>query len=73
MINLEKSEVSFSRNLGTNMQEMLREKLNVTMVNDHEKYLGLPTYVGRSKKKFSKVILDRVCKKSKGMEGNIFV
>lgn len=59
-INLEKSEVSFSRNVGTNMHNMLQSKLTFTAVVEHEKYLGLPMYIGKSKKPVFQVIQDRV-------------
>lgn len=65
-INLEKSEVSFSRNVCANMQNMLLTKLNFKAVNEHERYLGLPTFVGRSKKTVFWTIQDRVWKKVKG-------
>lgn len=65
-INMEKSEVSFIRNVCTHMQNMLQTKLNFTEVIEHEKYLGLPTYIGRSKKMVFQVIQDRVWKKIKG-------
>lgn len=65
-INLEKSKVSFSRNVTTDMQNKLQSKLNFTAVIEHEKYLGLPTYVGRSKKVVFQNIVDRVWKKLKG-------
>ena len=65
-INLEKSEVSFSRNVSTESQNMLLSKLNFQAVADHGKYLGLPTFVGRSKKTVFQTIQDRVWKKVKG-------
>lgn len=48
------------------MQEMLLSKLNFKAMLEHEKYLGLPTFVGRSKKIVFQGILDRVWKKIKG-------
>ncbi|XP_021734157.1 uncharacterized protein LOC110700882 [Chenopodium quinoa] len=65
-LNLEKSEVSFSRNVSANSQEILQSKLNFTRVEGHDKYLGLPTYIGRSKKIVFQTIQDRVWKKVKG-------
>lgn len=65
-INLEKSEVSFSRNVSPNMQNMLQSKLTFTAVEGHDKYLGLPTYLDRSKKVVFQTIEDRVWKKVKG-------
>ena len=65
-INLDKSEVSFSRNVCTDSQNMLLSKLNFRAVLDHGKYLGLPTFVGRSKKVVFQVIQDKLWKKVKG-------
>lgn len=48
-INMEKSEVSFSKKISTNVQEILLSKLKFQTVKEHEKYLGPPTSIGRSK------------------------
>lgn len=65
-INLEKSEVSFSWNVSEDMQKMLQMKLSFMAVKEHERYLGLPTFLGRSKKAIFQVLQDRVWKKIKG-------
>lgn len=65
-INLEKSKVSFSKNVCTESQNTLLSKLNFQVVEDHENYLGLPTFVGRPKKVVFQVIQDRMWKKVKG-------
>lgn len=65
-INLEKSEVSFSRNVSPESQNILQMKLNFTAVNEQRKYLGLPMSIGRSKKVVFQTIQDRVWKKIKG-------
>ena len=49
MINLHKSEVSFSRNVKRNMHDSITFKLGVTRVTRHDIYLGLPTFVGRNR------------------------
>lgn len=46
-LNMEKSEVSFSRNLELEKRNMLRLKFSFKAVESHEKYLGLPTYIGQ--------------------------
>ncbi|XP_021866530.1 uncharacterized protein [Spinacia oleracea] len=48
---------------------MLQLKLNFMVVNEREKYLGLPTYIGRSKKTVFQVIHDRLWRKIKGWKG----
>ena len=65
-LNMDKSEVSFSRNLELAKKNTLQMKLAFKAVEDHEKYLRLPTYIGGSKKWIFQVIQDRVWKKLKG-------
>lgn len=69
-LNLEKSEVSFSRNVDDEKKNLLLARLNFKVVADHDKYLGLPTYVGNSKKEVFRAIQDRVWKKLKGWKEN---
>lgn len=40
----------FSRNVGRERVEEVRSSLPVRIVERHDKYLGLPTELGRSKK-----------------------
>ena len=65
-LNMEKSEVSFSRNLEPEKKELLQMKLSFKAVEGHEKYLGLPTYLGSSKKRVFQTMKDRIWKKLKG-------
>ena len=65
-LNMEKSEVSFSRNIAPEKQEILQMKLTFKAVEEHEKYLGLPTFVGGSKKRVFQGIRERILKKLKG-------
>ncbi|XP_021751079.1 uncharacterized protein LOC110716751 [Chenopodium quinoa] len=69
-LNMDKSEVSFSRNIEQERKNMLQMKLSFKAVERHEKYLGLPTYIGSSKKQVFHNIQDRVWKKLKGWKGN---
>ncbi|CAL1358706.1 unnamed protein product [Linum trigynum] len=48
-VNLDKSAVCFSKNISTPDQEFLASILGVGAVAVHDKYLGLPTLVARSK------------------------
>lgn len=41
-------------------------KLSFKAVEEHDRYLGLPTYIGSSKKKIFQVIQEKVVKKLKG-------
>ncbi|XP_057247591.1 uncharacterized protein LOC130589950 [Beta vulgaris subsp. vulgaris] len=65
-LNMEKSQVSFSRNIEQEKQDTLQMKLTFKAVEEHEKYLGLPTYIGSSKKRVFQCIQERVLKKLKG-------
>ncbi|XP_021766605.1 uncharacterized protein LOC110731062 [Chenopodium quinoa] len=49
-VNLSKTEVAFSKCVPINQTLEIVEKLGVREVDRHEKYLGLPTIIGRSKK-----------------------
>ena len=66
LVNLDKSEISFSRNTPTDRQNLLQGWMNVKAVENHSKYLGLPTFVGRSKRQVFDFIQERVWKKLKG-------
>ncbi|KAL0355426.1 UNVERIFIED_CONTAM: LINE-1 retrotransposable element O protein [Sesamum radiatum] len=60
MINLRKSAVVFSRNVEMRLQQDLAGILGVEVVPKHDKYLGLPTVSGRSKKELFASIKDRM-------------
>ena len=65
-LNMEKSEVTFSRNIEQEKKQLLQMKLSCKAVESHDKYLGLPTFVSGSKNKIFKHIHERVLKKLKG-------
>lgn len=65
-LNMEKSEVSFSRIIDQEKQNLLQMKLSFKVVEDHRQYIGLPTFVSGSKKKVFKHIQEKVLKKLKG-------
>ncbi|PNY16580.1 ribonuclease H, partial [Trifolium pratense] len=66
LVSLEKSEVSFSRNLPTIEKNMICNKIDVKAVTNHSKYLGLPVIFGRSKKEIFASVQERIWKKIKG-------
>lgn len=66
VVNLKKSEVSFSANESVAAKESLRQKLGFNVVRSHVKYLGLPVIFGRKKKEVFSLVIDRVWKKVKG-------
>ena len=59
-LNMDKSEVSFSRNIELEKKNLFQMKLSFKAVDEHGKYLGLPTYIGSSKKQVFHVIQDRI-------------
>ncbi|XP_057249396.1 uncharacterized protein LOC130590838 [Beta vulgaris subsp. vulgaris] len=65
-INYDKSEVSFSKGVSTTQKEELMNLLKMRRVDRHEKYLGIPTVAGRSKKAVFGALLDRIWKKLQG-------
>ncbi|CAL1394093.1 unnamed protein product [Linum trigynum] len=71
MVNLTKSEVSFSPNLNADTRTYLAEILGMKQVVNHQKYLGLPTVVGRQKKEVFGVLVEKVRKKIKHWKGKM--
>ncbi|XP_021776069.1 uncharacterized protein LOC110739896 [Chenopodium quinoa] len=69
-LNMEKSEVSFRRNIDHEKKNTLQMKLSFKPVEGHDKYLGLLTYIGGSKKQVFQSIQDRVWKRLKGWKEN---
>ncbi|XP_048494687.1 uncharacterized protein LOC125494872 [Beta vulgaris subsp. vulgaris] len=65
-VNLDKCETSFSNNLESNIRESTKSILVMREVEWHDRYLGLPTLLGRSKKVSFASIKDRIWKKLQG-------
>jgi hypothetical protein len=65
-VSLEKSDVSYSRNMPENEKILICNKIGVKVVTSHSRYLGLPVLFGRSKKEIFSFVKDRVWKKIKG-------
>ncbi|XP_058724620.1 uncharacterized protein LOC131596076 [Vicia villosa] len=66
MVSLEKSELSFSRNVRVEEKDALCLRMGVRNVMHHSKYLGLPVVFGKSKKEVFALVIERVWKKLKG-------
>jgi len=60
LINLDKSEISFSRNVPDDRKILFQGWMQIKAVECHSKYLGLPAFVGRSKKQVFNFVQDRV-------------
>ncbi|XP_010696345.1 uncharacterized protein LOC104908875 [Beta vulgaris subsp. vulgaris] len=65
-VNLSKTEVVFSRNVESDRRNAIVNVLGVKEVDRQEKYLGLPTVIGRSKKVTFACIKERIWKKLQG-------
>ena len=50
MINREKTTLFFNRNIEAQTQDAIKEALSVPTIQHYEKYLGLPSFIGREKK-----------------------
>lgn len=66
LVNFEKSEVSYSRNVQNQEKEMICQQIAIKIVTSHSRYLGLPVVFGRSKKDIFSFVQERVWKKVKG-------
>ena len=70
-INLQKSSVVFSGSVETQLRQTLVQILGVEEVPRHEKYLGLPTHVGRSKMEAFAYLKDSLTKKLTGWRAKL--
>lgn len=50
-LNKEKTSLFFSKNTGRDIQKEIKNMFGAQIIHRHERYLGLPTLVGRGKKK----------------------
>jgi hypothetical protein len=66
LVNFEKSEVSYSRNVPIQEKDMICQQIAIKTVTSHSRYLGLPVVLGRSKKDIFSFVQERVWKKIKG-------
>ncbi|XP_062013973.1 uncharacterized protein LOC133730390 [Rosa rugosa] len=71
LVNFNKSSVVFSKNVQVDVQDEVASFLGVDIVESHEKYLGLPTYVGRKKTATFQYIKDNLAKKLKHWQGKL--
>ena len=65
-INRDKTNIFFSTNTQPNMQTRIQNILGVPAIRQYEKYLGLPTLVGRAKKHSFAYIKERWWRKLQG-------
>uniref|UniRef100_A0A803Q0L5 Reverse transcriptase domain-containing protein n=1 Tax=Cannabis sativa TaxID=3483 RepID=A0A803Q0L5_CANSA len=72
LVNYHKSEVCFGRNVSREVRQQLALFMGVRQVDNHGKYLGLPSFVGRNKKEFLDQIKNKVWAKMKGWKSSMF-
>jgi hypothetical protein len=65
-VNREKTNIYFSKNTTHALQERIKALLGVQVSCQHEKYLGLPSLIGRTKRQVFSTIKARVWKKLQG-------
>ncbi|KAL8094027.1 hypothetical protein AgCh_035785 [Apium graveolens] len=65
-INLQKSGILFSTNVGTATKAEISDVLNVRNSIENSNYLGLPSFIGKSKKAVFNYLKDRVWSKIEG-------
>ena len=70
-VNPQKSEVYFSLNIKKSIRGKLAALLGVQMVDQHLKYLGMPTYVGRNKSQCFAYIKERMWMRLQSWKGKI--
>ncbi|XP_074315639.1 uncharacterized protein LOC141651843 [Silene latifolia] len=63
LVNLDKTTVSFSKGVPIQKRSNLAARLCITEVEEHSRYLGLPTVVGRSKKGLTDILRDKLSKR----------
>ena len=63
--------VGRSKNTNGEVQEQIKEKFGAQIVQHHEKYLGLPPLIGKSKRKAFNRIKDQVGGKISGWKGRL--
>ncbi|XP_074293711.1 uncharacterized protein LOC141620847 [Silene latifolia] len=71
LVNLDKTTVSFSKGVPRTKRSNLATRLGIIEVEEQERYLGLPTVVGRSKKVLINILRDKLSKTLEGWRGKI--
>ena len=66
VINWDKTTLFFSKNTSEQSQEVIKNSLNVPAIQHYEKYLGLPSFIGRSKKASFTQIKERIWSRMQG-------
>ena len=60
MVNKDKTTLFFSKNTDEESQEVIKQSLGVPAIQHYEKYLGLPSFVGKNKKACFTLVMERI-------------
>ena len=70
-INKDKTSLFFSKSTKDDVKEEIKNVLGVNEIRSYERYLSLPSLVGRGKKASFNYIKERVWRKLQGWEGKL--
>ena len=70
-MNMDKMVLYFSGSVDEGSRQIIKDILGVLEEYNHEKYLGLPSLIGRRKKASFNYIKERVWRKLQGWEGKL--
>ena len=70
-INKDKTSLFFSKNTGTSTQAEIKNIFGAQVIKQHKRYLGLPSLIGRGKKKAFNRIKDQLGRKIVGWKGKL--
>lgn len=62
MINLEKSSMTFSPRIKAEKKEQITQILGVQVVEKLDRFLGMPSVIGKSKQQIFSIIRERIWK-----------
>ena len=72
LINFQKSAITFSPNVKPGIRDDILHCFGLAAAQAHDRYLGLPTMVGREKKKTFEIIKEKVWQKLQLWKGRLF-
>lgn len=70
-LNKDKTSLFFSKNTSSDTQEEVKTMFGAQVIKQHERYLGLPSLVGRGKRKAFNRIKDQVGRKIARRKGKL--
>ena len=70
-VNFEKGSIAFSKGVSPDQKIALADILGVDIVEKHEKYLGLPMYLGKKRTETFSFIKEKLKKKIEGWQGKL--